>query len=194
MASNDTSYKSGKMPQNSAQALPVYDANGTYASETQNMLPTNTMHYDNDDFGMAWNSGICGCCTCNQPWVSFLACLCPCLLFGEIHHALHNSGVAGDTSNRSSMPNVRCNAAACEFCLLDCPLSMAVGLVCTYVVGCAISIPSMSCCTHNMTRRQIRHNNAAGPIAGTCLSDVLCTFCCSCCVLVQEYQQLFPHV
>ena len=182
------------MPQNSAHPLPVYDANGTYVSETQNMLPVNTMRSGDENFGVEWNSGICGCCTCEKPWICCMACLCPCLLFGEIHHAVYHGGVAGDTSKHTCVPNVRCNAAACEFCLLDCPLSVVVGLCCSYVIGCSISIPSMSCCPHSMTRRDIRQYNAKGVIAGTSFADVVFTFFCSCCSLIQEHRQVFPHV
>ena len=184
---------STEMSANYAHPLPMHDVNGMHAEETQNMLPINTMRDVNENFGVEWNSGICGCCTCERPWICCMACLCPCLLFGEIHHAVYNSGVAGNTKNSTCMPNVRCNAAACEFCLLDCPLSVAVGLCCTYAVGCSVSIPSMSCCPHSMTRRHIRQNNAKGAISGNSLFDVVFTFFCSCCSLIQEHRQLFPQ-
>lgn len=179
-------------PGDFGDAIPAYDTNDMYVPETQNMLPVNTMNYDDDDFGVDWNSGICGCCTCDRPWVCFMACICPCLVFGNIHHALHHNGVADDTSKPTLLPDVRCNAAAWEFCLLDYPLSVALGLLFSYMVGCTAPIPAMSCCTHNITRRRIRHNNQGGPISGTRLSDILLTFFCSCCVLVQEHKQMFP--
>jgi Cys-rich protein (TIGR01571 family) len=181
-----------KTPEDFGDAMPVYDTNDMYVPDTQNMLPVNTMNYDDDDFGVDWNSGICGCCTCDRPWVCFMACVSPCLLFGEIHHALYQNGVADDTSKRTLVPNVRCNTAACEFCLLDYPLSATLGLFFSYIVGCTAAITAMSCCTHNITLRRIRHNNPGGAISGTRLLDILLTFFCSCCVLVQEHKQMFP--
>ena len=192
----------GETPQEYGHGMPVYDTNGVYVPQAQHttqientclLPPVNAMQYDDDDFGVEWSSGICGCSTCDRPWVCFMACVCPCLLFGEIHHrALHQNGVADDTSKPTLVPNVRCNAAACVFCLLDYPLSVALGMCCSYVVGCTYPVPGMSCCTHNTTRRRIRHNNAGGAISGTRLSDVLETFFCSCCALVQEHKQVFP--
>jgi len=148
----------------------------------------NSMHAYNIDSEVEWNTGICGCISCNRPSVCCMACVCPCLLFGEIDHAVQYEKIAKNKTNS----NARCNAAACNFCLLDYHISAVILLCCAYFTGCWAPIPSLTCLTHNITRREIRNRNVQGQIKGSCFSDVLLTFFCTCCVLVQEHTQLFP--
>jgi len=159
-----------------------YDFKHT-TNEKPNIL--HSMHAHDNDLEVEWNTGICGCISSDTPSVCCMACVCPCLLFGEIHHALQRTDFTGYKENSTA----RCNAAACEFCSLDYHVSAIIFVSFGYFTGCWIPIPSFSCLTHNVTRRQIRHRNQ---LRGSCFSDVLLTFFCTCCVLVQEYSQIFP--
>jgi len=163
-----------------------YKLNSTEDKEPQNI---HSMEAHTNDSEVDWNTGICGCISCERPSVCCMACICPCLLFGEIHHAVQYRDIAENKTNS----NARCNAAACEFCLLDYHISAVILLCFAYFTACWVPIPSLTCLTHNITRREIRNQNEQGLLKGSCLSDVLLTFCCTCCVLVQEHTQVFPH-
>jgi len=170
----------------------TYDTNNIFSEETLHVPFVNAMHDDanamHDDV-TEWDSGIFGCISCDRPWICCMALICPCLLFGEIHKTLkHGSGT--DTKATGA----RCNSAACNFFLLDCHIPLGISLILMYAYGIwTPPIPSFTCCMHNGIHRGIRHKNPQRPIAGTCISDILLTFFCSCCVLVQEHTQLFPR-
>jgi len=149
---------------------------------------TDSMYAPINDSQVEWNTGICGCISCERPSVCCMAFVCPCLLFGEIHHAVQYAKTAENKTNS----NARCNGAACNFCLLDYHISAVILLCFAYFTACWVPIPSLTCLTHNVTRREIRKRNEQGEIKGSCLSDVLLTFFCTCCVLVQEHTQVFP--
>jgi len=158
--------------------------------QTEDKEPKNvhSMHAHTNDLEVEWNTGICGCISCDLPSVCCMACVCPCLLFGEIHHALQHVDIAENKTNS----NTRCNGAACEFCLQDYHISAVILLCFAHFTGCWVPIPSLTCLTHNVTRREIRNRNQQGQLKRSCLSDVLLTFFCTCCVLVQEHTQVFP--
>jgi len=160
-----------------------YDINNIHSEETSQVPLVNTMHHDEVD----WDSGICGCVSCDRPWICFMAFVCPCLLFGEI-----SDGLKDKTGADTKATGTRCNFAAFNYFLFDCSL-VGIGLILTNVCGISVpTVPSLSCCIHNRTRRAIRQRNPQRLIVGSCLSDVLLTFFCSCCVLVQEHTQIFP--
>jgi len=163
----------------------VYDTNNIHSNETSHEPLVNTMHNDE----VEWDSGICECFLCNRPWICFMAFLCPCLLFGEI-----SDGLKDKNSTDTKATGARCNFAALNFCLFNLSFnSIASFLNCIYGINITI-LPSFSFCIHNRTRRAIRNRNPQHPIVGSCLSDVLLTFFCSCCVLVQEHTQIFPLI
>jgi len=152
--------------------------------DTQNNPLVNTMHQNEGD----WDSGILECISCDRPWVCFLACVCPCLVFGEIYDGLKDV-ITPDMKTTGA----RCNSAACGYCLLDYPFSIGCGLLFTYAMGISVPVlPSLSFCLHHTIRTQIRQKNAQNPISGTSCDDILSTCCLPCCALIQEHKQLFP--
>ena len=144
----------------------------------------NSMKPDEKD----WDSDVCGCISCERPWVCFLACVCPCLVFGEIYDGLKGI-IPADTAYSGG----RCNSAACEYCLLDCPVSVGCSLLFTSATGISLpAYPSLSFCLHHRIRTQIRQKDSQHPITGTSCEDIFLTFCVPCCALVQEHKQVFP--
>ena len=136
-----------------------------------------------------WDSGILECISCGRPGVCLLACVCPCLVFGEIHGGLTN---VIDPNTKTI--GARCNSAACAYCLLDYPFSIGCALFFTYAMGISVPwLPSLSFCIHHGIRTQIRETDPQNPISGTYCDDVLITCLVPCCALIQEHKQVFPH-
>jgi Cys-rich protein (TIGR01571 family) len=175
------------MAQNISNKTQDYSSPYACVQDIEYIQPVNSMQYNE----LQWDSSILGCISCDRPWICFMACLCPCLLFGEIHDGLKQTN-----PSYAKTSGARCNLAACIYCILDYPLSIGAGLFLTYVLGLSISvIPSMSCCVHAGLRTEIRKKNSQHPISGSGFSDFLFTYCLACCALIQEHEQVFPlHV
>ena len=156
----------------------------TFPAGTQDVKLVNVMHSEEGD----WDSGFFDCISCDRPAVCLLACVCPCLVFGEIHDGLIN---VIDPNTKTT--GARCNLAACGYCLLDYPFSVGCALFFTYVIGISVPwLPSLSFCIHRGIRTQIREKNPRNHIPGSSCDDILMTCFLPCCALVQEHKQVFP--
>ena len=158
--------------------------NNFYPHDMEELPFVNTMQVNERN----WDSGIFDCISCDRPWICFLACVCPCLVFGEIYDGLKDN-IPAETKTTGA----RCNSAACLYCLLDYPFSIGCALIFTYALGISVpALPSFSFCIHHEVRTSIREKDSQNPISGTSCEDISFTFCLPCCLLIQEHKQVFP--
>ena len=135
-----------------------------------------------------WNSGLFGCCDapCN---IQCLACCCPCYLYGAI-------ATSPPLYDKDENPQAPCKCSgiaprACGYCLLDHVLYSVMLAMSNQLVYCPFLTLPLSCIIHCGMRKKIRNLHGPGyELKGSCCSDVFLTFCCACCALVQEHQQL----
>jgi len=133
---------------------------------------------------MEWHTGIFECCEapCNT---QCLACCCPCYLYALIVTSPELQNKDGRCSGEA--------APACAYCLLDHVLYSVMLAMSNQLSYLPFAGFPLSCVIHCGTRKRIRTLHPGHELQGSCCSDVLLTFCCACCVLIQEYEQVTRH-
>jgi len=144
--------------------------------------------YNVDTPAVEWDTGLCGCCGVSVPSELCYACGLPCLLFARI-----NKSVEFRTAERAEICDCSGQSestVAVSYCLLDL-MPNVLTAACGWIVrGIPCMCMPMSCMIHQKTRRLLRLQNTRGPIVSVFGCDVLMTFCCPCCALLQEYMQV----
>ena len=134
-----------------------------------------------------WDTGICGCCAapCNT---QCLACCCPCYLYGLLATSPALQGKDED-------PHARCKCSGvapptCGYFVLDYMLFGVMYVMSNQFVYLPVAGFPLSCLIHCGLRKRIRSLDTNHELQGSCCSDVFLTFCCACCALIQEHEQL----
>jgi Cys-rich protein (TIGR01571 family) len=113
------------------------------------------------------------------------AFFCPCVLFGEIVQELDHQFVWGKSYCGSCCAFFGCG-------LLECTVGSAVGATCCSSAFSGLAVP-FTMCVHLPLRQKIREKygiNAKDPKWMGWAEDIVVTWLCCCCALVQEYEQV----
>jgi len=157
--------------------------------DKESFLPNDVSSmYTVDMPSVEWDTGLCGCCGVSMPSELCCACVLPCLLFARINKSVQFRKAERPEICDCSGQNE--STVAISYCLLDL-IPNVITAACGWIVcGIPCICMPLSCMIHQNTRRLLRLQNTRGPIASVFGCDVLITFCCPCCALLQEYTQV----
>ena len=119
-----------------------------------------------------WSTGLCQCCSSNSCCAT---CFCPCVVFGEITEKM--------SPDETCFGGDQQGACCCYFLLVA--LFQWAGFVDWF--GTATFVFPCTLCLRCPLRRAIRKKYN---IEGSDCNDCMVSWCCSCCSLVQEYEEV----